>query len=241
MKTVILGDTHGRTFWQLIKEIEKPDRIVFVADYFDSHDDIRLILQLHNFKLICKEKKEGNCEVIMLVGNHDFHYTYYAKGDQYTNFQPEGFVAINSIITENERLLQAAYLLNNKFLITHAGVSNTWVKNNVDTLDTKTEGTIDQKINDVWLYKPERFNFSGIDSFGDDITQSPIWIRPRSLFQDRYKTENEDYYQIVGHTPVQKINHPGGGNKLYFVDALGTSLEYLVIDENNNVEIKKIM
>jgi len=39
MKTIILGDTHGRDLWKQIVEIENDaDRIIFLGDYFDSFD-----------------------------------------------------------------------------------------------------------------------------------------------------------------------------------------------------------
>jgi hypothetical protein len=43
--------------------------------------------------------------------------------------------------------------------------------------------------------------FDGIDNTGDDITQSPIWIRLRSLLESPLP----GYSQIVGHTPVYRI------------------------------------
>jgi hypothetical protein len=44
-------------------------------------------------------------------------------------------------------------------------------------------------------------NFNGRNPFGDDITQSPIWIRPKSLERQPL----DGYSQIVGHTPVPEI------------------------------------
>ena len=38
MKTLVLGDTHGRSFWKLAINIENPDRVIFIGDYFDSFD-----------------------------------------------------------------------------------------------------------------------------------------------------------------------------------------------------------
>jgi metallophosphoesterase superfamily enzyme len=38
MKTVFIGDVHGRDVWKNIIEVEKPNRVVFIGDYFDSFD-----------------------------------------------------------------------------------------------------------------------------------------------------------------------------------------------------------
>lgn len=36
MKTVIVGDIHGRTIWKDILEKEQPDRVVFLGDYVST-------------------------------------------------------------------------------------------------------------------------------------------------------------------------------------------------------------
>ncbi|NBP57427.1 metallophosphoesterase, partial [bacterium] len=38
MKTIFIGDIHGRSIWKEIVEQEKPDRVIFIGDYFDSFD-----------------------------------------------------------------------------------------------------------------------------------------------------------------------------------------------------------
>ncbi len=35
-KTLVLGDTHGRSNWKLAIHQEQPDRVIFIGDYFDS-------------------------------------------------------------------------------------------------------------------------------------------------------------------------------------------------------------
>ena len=41
MKTLIIGDIHGRRFWKrpVEKYINKVDKIVFLGDYFDAYQD----------------------------------------------------------------------------------------------------------------------------------------------------------------------------------------------------------
>jgi len=50
MRTIFLGDTHGRPTWKDIITKENPDRVVFIGDYFDSFD-IGGAEQIHNFKV----------------------------------------------------------------------------------------------------------------------------------------------------------------------------------------------
>ena len=51
MRTIILGDTHGRNVWKDIVFQEEADRVIFIGDYFDSFD-IGPAEQMFNFKEI---------------------------------------------------------------------------------------------------------------------------------------------------------------------------------------------
>ncbi|MDR2052315.1 MAG: hypothetical protein LBP80_02795, partial [Treponema sp.] len=56
-------------------------------------------------------------------------------------------------------------------------------------------------INEAFAKDRNILTFDGGDIYGDDVTQSPIWIRPRSLKRDPLA----GYHQIVGHTPGDAI------------------------------------
>ena len=139
MKTVVIGDVHGRSLWKQIIYQEKPDRIIFIGDYFDSFD-ISGVEQIQNFKEIIEYKTTSGKEVIMLIGNHDHHY-YPEVGYTGTSGYQSGIApSINQVIDENRQHLQMAYSFD-EFLFTHAGVSPTfmdgefgeegWVEDNV--------------------------------------------------------------------------------------------------------------
>jgi len=236
MKTVIIGDVHGRSLWKLITNQEQDaDRIIFIGDYFDSFD-ISGVEQIQNFKEIIEYKKTSGKEVIMLIGNHDHHY-YPEVGYTGTSGYQKGIApSITQVIDENRQYLQMAYSFN-KFLFTHAGVSPTfmdgefgeegWVKDNVVEL-----------LNDLFKYKPKSFEFNGVDASGDNTYQTPIWIRPRSLMSVNKKHNKglkKDYIQIVGHTQMRRLDLEGSdkftGGRYYFIDCQETSGEYLVIQD----------
>jgi hypothetical protein len=61
---------------------------------------------------------------------------------------------------------------------------------------------------------------------GNDITQSPIWVRPQSLLSDAI----EDIIYIVGHTTVMQLGLKKELPNLILIDCLGTTGEYLYID-----------
>ncbi len=67
MKTVVIGDIHGRSVWKLIVETEKPDRVIFIGDYFDSFE-FSGVEQIDNFKQIIQYKENNpQVEVVLLI------------------------------------------------------------------------------------------------------------------------------------------------------------------------------
>lgn len=71
MKTLLIGDIHGRDTWRkIIKAEPQADKIIFIGDYFDSFT-IPHIDQIHNFKQIINHKVNSDKQVILLLGNHE--------------------------------------------------------------------------------------------------------------------------------------------------------------------------
>jgi hypothetical protein len=87
------------------------------------------------------------------------------------------------------------------------------------------------------MYRPGVFSFNGLDPYGDDEYQTPIWIRPRSLMRANRNTLRTRFIQVVGHTQVNKLDLVGAekaaGGRYYLIDCLGTSGEYLVIQDGD--------
>ena len=244
MKTIVLGDTHGTSFWKLITHTEQPDRVIFIGDYFDSFD-IKLDEQINNFLDIIEYKKTGGIEVICLIGNHDHHY-FPEIGDTGTSgYQHIGEFQIGPVLNANREHLQMAYQFDD-FLFTHAGVSAKFM----DSVFSESGWTVDtvvELLNDLFRYKPNTFTFamaismnkmSYVDHTGDNTEQSPIWIRIRSLLAANKDTElKKAFKQVIGHTQVTKIDLQGYektfGNRYFMIDALSTSGEYLIIEDGN--------
>lgn len=230
MKTVFIGDIHGRSDWKLIVHLEQPDRVVFVGDYFDSCN-ISGAEQIHNFKEIIEYKKSGKSEVIMLIGNHDYHYFPWIGRQHTTGYQSGIAMQIGQLLEENQHHLQMCYEMNN-ILCSHAGIGHDWLVYQ----NEHSSGSIAEFVNDIWKYQPRKFAFNGcgFDDTGDSKTQTPIWIRPRSLMAGNKDTFlKKDYIQIVGHTGVNQIDIKGKatGGRYYFIDALDAG-EYLVLTDD---------
>ena len=233
MKTIFLGDTHGRSLWKDIIAKESPDRVVFIGDYFDSFD-IKGTEQMFNFKEIIAFKESNQCEVILLIGNHDYHY--YPGGETYSGYQHGAAPAIKQLLEENKHHMQMCYQLDN-ILCSHAGIGHNWLVEQ----EKYESGSIADFVNDIWNYKPNRFIFYGFDPYGDNKTQTPIWIRPKSLLAGNKETFlKKDYIQIAGHTQVNKIDIEGKatGGRYYFIDAIEIG-QYLIY-ENNQFILGKI-
>jgi predicted phosphodiesterase len=248
MKTVVIGDIHGRSVWKLIVNQEQPDRVIFIGDYFDSWDFSGLE-QIHNFKEIIEYKEtsfsrigtldEHKTEVILLIGNHDHHY-FPEIGYTGTSGYQHGIAPnINQVIDENRQHLQMAYQMD-KFLFTHAGVSSVFMDNVYGKDGWKVEN-IATDLNELFKYKPKTFEFGTMlhyntyqDPSGDNEGQSPIWIRPKSLMRSNKDTLRKQIIQVVGHTQQEQIDTKGmaTGGRYYYIDTLGTSGEYMIINDN---------
>jgi predicted phosphodiesterase len=227
-KIIVLGDTHGRDKWEQI--VKQPsDKVIFLGDYFDSFD-IPFDIQMANFKKIIDYKQKNPKKVVLLLGNHDYHYLSYVH-ESYSGFQA-GKKPFISIVVENaieDGLIQVCYIYKD-WAFTHAGITNTWFKNNCDEKEK-----IDDAINNTFLNHPSAFKFTeGINhsNYGDDITQSPLWVRPKSLGEDKLPGVK----QVVGHTHQKHILDY---DDMIFVDTLEFENEYLII-KNNVPEIGQI-
>jgi len=230
MKTIIIGDTHGRSTWKDIVAQEQADRVIFIGDYFDSFD-IESAEQQFNFKEIIEYKEKSECEVILLIGNHDFHY--YPGGETYSGYQRGAAPAIRQLLEENKHHLQMCYQLDN-ILFTHAGVGHNWLTHQNKYEPGVDPGTIADFVNAIWEHQPNRFMFCGIDQYGNTKTQTPIWIRPQALLAGNKDTFlKEEYIQVVGHTQVRKIDIEGKatGGRYYFIDILDDLNQFLIYED----------
>ena len=245
-KIVCYGDLHGNPIWkQIVEKEQDADLVIFLGDYFDSFI-YSTVEQIYNFNEIIEFKKANPNNVILLIGNHDYHY-FPEIGDRgISGYQGSAkATAISYELNKNRDLLQMAFAHDN-ILFTHAGVGLSWIERlsywMPDLLPPEFNAqSISDYVNDVWKYKPLFFNFIGRDDSGDDMGQTPIWIRPRSLMKDGQNFK-KNLIQVVGHTSVKSIDFKGKstGGKYYFIDALNSNNEYLII-ENNQFTSNKIL
>jgi hypothetical protein len=237
MKTLVLGDLHGRSNWKLAVHKENADRVIFVGDYFDSFE-FSGVEQIHNFKEIISYKEQNpQVEVVLLIGNHDHHYFEGIGNSGTSGYQYTMAPSITQVLEENRHHLQMAYGFG-EYLFTHAGVSPVFMDETFGENDWSIDNVV-VDLNELWKYKPKAFEFNGLDPSGDNACQTPIWIRPRSLMsinKRHAKGLKKDYIQIVGHTQMRKLDIEDSnkftGGRYYFIDTMDKSGEYLIIEDN---------
>ena len=229
MKTIIFGDTHGRTAWKSVIEQEQPDKVIFLGDYVSTHDDISPTQQIENLKDILRYKKSNEDNVILLRGNHDYQHLgfYWARCSGHDPYVLKYMSDIKDLFLS---LTQNVYIENN-VIYSHAGVSSEW-------MEQVAKIKYPELINDLEV--DEKFGFwpcKMSDYYGTSPTQPPTWIRPQTLEEYAIK----DYTQVVGHTPVHNITKivSESGTGIWLCDCmpkqylLNIDEEFLVKDINN--------
>lgn len=227
-KIIAIGDTHGHNEWQHIVEKEKDaDKIVFLGDYFDSFN-IPHHEQMENFLKIVAYKNENPDKVVLLLGNHDFQYL--TQTERYSGFQEKyaDDIGICLYTLVKNGAIKICHK-EGKYLFTHAGVTKTWCKKH--KIDLKD---IEKSLNKKLIDNPTAFYFQGIDPTGNDVTQSPIWVRPESLCADSI----DGYNHIIGHTRVKIAEYmQGKKSDIFLIDTMDHSQEYIeIVDDKMTVK-----
>lgn len=230
MKVGVIGDIHGRMKWKEIVLNKDIDLWIFIGDYFDTRDGgYSGNRQIENFKDILEFKKSNLTSVIMLTGNHDFHYIK-RMYEEYSGYQRKYASTISYLVETAiaDGYMQMCYLHDN-FFFSHAGLTKTWCGLILGNYNPTIDDKLVNVINDYLIVSPQVFKFNAgenIDQSGDDITQGPIWVRPASLMKDMV----DGVTCVVGHTPVRFIDVNPNFPNLIMIDCLQFTSEYLIID-----------
>lgn len=152
MKYNIIGDIHGRPDWiHLVKE----DAInIFVGDYFSPYDHkITFEDCKRNFLDIIEYKKKHWDNTILLIGNHDEDHWHICE--YYSRHDREHEDEIRNLFEMHKGLFQVAYSIENKALVTHAGVSYVWY---------------DRYKNHTWAHEAHNCNYDDPDEIKNPFT-----------------------------------------------------------------------
>jgi hypothetical protein len=230
MKTLVIGDIHGKTIWREIVNKEQADKIIFLGDYVTTHKLETPEQQVANLESIfeyAENKRAEGIEVILLRGNHCVQMLGYDWAGC-SGWDQKLYELIFPLRQKYLDMTQWIYSDGN-IVFSHAGVSTEWMERiaGIKSID---------EIND--LPPSELFGFNPCkmsDYYGISPTQPPTWIRPQTLIE--YMPEG--WIQVVGHTPVKKLcnvsnevreNYNIDCPDLWCCDALDNE-EYLVIED----------
>lgn len=235
MKVIIIGDIHGRTTWkEVIKE--RADKYIFMGDYFDPYEDISIESMIENFEQILEFKKSNFENVILLIGNHDFHYL---SGNKSSRFNYKTYNYLNPILEDliTSKTLQLCYFIKGGVVFSHAGFTETWLDN--------TFGDDKYVLNEDFIKSVKNKNYRNYDFIikgyfqnlsGDDVFQGPLWVRPRSLIRDFPKSMN---VQVIGHTKRIKYKENDDFSGEIILSDILEDNQYLIY-ENNKFNFKEL-
>ena len=223
-KTLVIPDVHGTTHWKTcIDKIDEFDYIVQLGDWFDQWvnkwDEVD---QIENLREFIELKKKYPEKIFALIGNHDLGYL---MNESMSGQQKNKFYDIKDAMKEFVPYMDIAAKIDG-YVLSHAGFSKTWMKNNkFKTIDEVNAAFHDSN------YEP--FRFDGWDSYGNDITQGPTWIRPGALIDDMYFKK-----QIVGHTEVKNpcLLVKRGKDEIILVDSKDHIKQYIIGEKVDNIE-----
>ena len=220
----VIGDVHGKDVKKYIKEGYIN---IFVGDYFDPYDAIPFEEMKNNFLYLMDEKMKNPDNIILLYGNHDFHYI--VNGERYSRYNNMYANDIRQLFQEFDDLFYGICYNASGRIVSHAGITNLWLKckgiDNYKSIDSLVES-----VNNLWFDIPNRYNnfsfaYNGdlYDYYGTSPQQSPLWVRAQTISDLDF-----DYPQIVGHTRFNDIVEWGdtvglgqyNWKKYVFVDCL---------------------
>lgn len=183
----ILGDTHGRDYWE---KLVREDCInVFTGDYFSPYDNIPFKKQVDVFTGILSYK-EKHPQTVMLRGNHDIG-GYVLRP---YNRDGKNTIEVNLILKEHEGELQTAYSIENKALVTHAGVSFIWYDKYKNMRPSKrvVDCSYDDPEEIVHPYTHEIVKVSNPVKFSDCKTPEEAHMRFYDHYYPQYASGNKE-------------------------------------------------
>ena len=230
-KVLVIADIHGRQFWKnAVDEYkDKVERIIFLGDYLDRYEneDITRKQEKENFKEIIDLKLKNKDKVILLLGNHDCHY-FEKRFPRSTRYSSSEAYSYREMFQSNKSLFKLAHeetINGKKFLFTHAGLMNSWIKRNKDVIGEPTVENLNSLIttprgvaalSDISRYRTWLGEKSGSILWSDvrekidtDVVEDEIRLDEDSIV-DGYD------YQIFGHT--QLVDKPMIFNKWACLD-----------------------
>ena len=197
MKTITIGDLHGRRTWKNIHP-DDYDLIVFLGDYVDSlWVDSTTILD--NFKEVIGFKKSHPQKVRLLIGNHETSYLFPAS--RASGYRPGMADEVCELLTTNAGLFQIACQYRN-YLWTHAGIHQGFYDHKIKSRIVESDPDLAFTLERLYLESyPPIFEIGPQRMGSSKIIGGPLWLDKSLIITKPLK----GYHQIIGHTRVETI------------------------------------
>ncbi len=202
-KIIVIPDVHGTREWARVKDIvDNYDYVIALGDWFDNYkNQWGEVDQIENLRDFIEFKNRYSSKVFSCLGNHDFHYLFNYYGEKYSGYQEHKAWDIHQFLEENCDQFKVAAMVD-KVVFSHAGVSAAWMKNKgYSTFEEMNFDIVNQDVTmrgdrfqDLCFYRNGLY-----DNYGNEPTQTPVWIRPEALWG--VDGSNMFFpYQVIGHT-----------------------------------------
>lgn len=229
MKTITIGDVHGRSYWERV-DLEKYDKVIFVGDIMDnSRQPIEDHEMLQNTKKILKLKEENPDKVILIPGNHDLPYIFSYDFSPCSRFRKNMYERVHELYVQNKHLFQAAFQ-HGSYLWTHGGVLRGWYEVSIGPFNPGDEKKLAETINERFRNKPRLTISASTMRGGYDLYGGPFWAHVTELVQEKNPLPIN---QIVGHNRMENIithKRRGGTWTITFTDVQDWKNEFFELE-----------
>lgn len=195
MNVYIIPDQHGERNWEKVYNVEA-DYYVSLGDWFDSfiipHSE-----QLTVFNEYIEWVKLDPSHRLSCIGNHDLAYLMDVSEGEFVSGHNNWYhEQIHNALLTNIKYFKP-YCVIDDIVFSHAGFTKSWINRfNIDMDDLWSNWQ--NYYNKLKFVEPVNVDeIVNSSPTGDNLYQSPLWIRPYSLLKDSYYK-----YQIVGHTEM---------------------------------------
>lgn len=232
VKIIIISDIHNNYLTaEKIIEKENPDKIIFLGDYFDDFDDT-VQDAINTAKWLTKSLKIENR--VHLIGNHDLSYM-----TDNPDLKCSGYTEEKHTVIKKQSIpwntLKMYYWLDEKWLCTHAGMSNLFVKQHRTKKSDSIQQVLDVSQKDLEHIDDVNYAHSffqiGFCRGGSSAVGGPLWCDYTEF------APIPGINQIFGHTRGDFVRYNGTKNLEYY--CIDTSLNHYAVYQNHVMKIKE--
>ena len=232
MNSLIISDIHDKfEIAEKIIQKENPNQVIFLGDYFDS---IRGTAQdaVNTAKWLVKSLKIKNR--IHMVGNHDLSYMTDNPKLKCSGYSQAKYDLINyeSVPWTNLKLY---HWLDDRWLCTHAGLSDSFVKQYRSKNSNSIQQVLDISKKDLEHIDDFGYGhaFFQVGTFrgGSSMVGGPLWCD-----YDEF-VPVPGINQIFGHTRSSLVRHECANDSEHY--CLDTGLDHYAIYQNGTMQIMR--